>query len=63
MRTLVLHIAEREHGVCAKHLAKTLVAMQLEEGVRIVASPGGSRMTLSFGVAEQSMRALELAHA
>ena len=61
-------IAERWYGVYAKHPEKPLVTMDPEAGVRIVASPGGSGMTLSFGVAEQSMRALgvltgEAAHA
>jgi FAD dependent oxidoreductase TIGR03364 len=56
-------IAERWYGVYAKHPEKPLVVMQPEEGVRIVASPGGSGMTLSFGVAEQSMRDLGFIHA
>jgi D-hydroxyproline dehydrogenase subunit beta len=58
-----LKIAERWFGVYAKHPEKPLVIMQPEDGVRIVASPGGSGMTLSFGVAEQSMRDLGFFHA
>jgi len=58
-----LKIAERWYGVYAKHPEKPLVIMQPEDGVRIVASPGGSGMTLSFGVAEQSMRDLGFFHA
>jgi FAD dependent oxidoreductase TIGR03364 len=58
LRAPHLTVAERWYGVYAKHPEKPLVLMQPEEGVRIVASPGGSGMTLSFGVAEQSIREL-----
>jgi FAD dependent oxidoreductase TIGR03364 len=58
-----LTIAERWYGVYAKHPEKPLVVMTPQDGVRIVASPGGSGMTLSFGVAHQSMTALQVAHA
>jgi FAD dependent oxidoreductase TIGR03364 len=51
-----LRIAERWHGVYAKHPTKPLVAMSPEPNVHIVASPGGSGMTLSFGVGERSIR-------
>jgi FAD dependent oxidoreductase TIGR03364 len=51
-----LRIAERWYGVYAKHPTKPLVTMAPEQRVRIVASPGGSGMTLSFGVGEQSIR-------
>jgi len=63
LRAPDLTIAERWYGVYAKHPEKPLVVMQPEEGVRIVASPGGSGMTLSFGVAEESMRDLGFIHA
>jgi D-hydroxyproline dehydrogenase subunit beta len=63
LRAPDLAIAERWHGVYAKHPQKPLVVMTPQDGVRIVASPGGSGMTLSFGVAEQSMIALGIAHA
>lgn len=55
LRAPDLSIAERWYGVYAKHPDKPIVVMQPEPGVRIVASPGGSGMTLSFGMAEQSI--------
>ena len=54
-------IVERWHGVYAKHPEKPLVIMTPAENVRIVASPGGSGMTLSFGVAELSMKQMGIA--
>jgi D-hydroxyproline dehydrogenase subunit beta len=63
LRAPDLAVAERWYGVYAKHPEKPLLTMQPENGVRIVASPGGSGMTLSFGVAEQSMRELGFVHA
>jgi FAD dependent oxidoreductase TIGR03364 len=62
LRAPDLTIAERWYGVYAKHPEKQLVVMTPQDGVRIVASPGGSGMTLSFGVAEQSMTALGITH-
>lgn len=62
LRAPDLTVAERWYGVYAKHPEKPLVVMSPQNGVRIVASPGGSGMTLSFGVAEQSMIALGIAH-
>jgi D-hydroxyproline dehydrogenase subunit beta len=58
LRAPEMRIAERWYGVYAKHPEKPLVIMTPEENVRIVASPGGSGMTLSFGVAERSMEAM-----
>jgi FAD dependent oxidoreductase TIGR03364 len=63
LRAPDLTIAERWYGVYAKHPEKPLVVMTPQEGVRIVASPGGSGMTLSFGVAEKSMQELGVIHA
>jgi FAD dependent oxidoreductase TIGR03364 len=51
-----LRIAERWYGVYAKHPTKPLVTMTPEPNVHIVASPGGSGMTLSFGVGERSIK-------
>jgi D-hydroxyproline dehydrogenase subunit beta len=63
LRAPNLAVAERWYGVYAKHPEKPLLVMQPEDGVRIVASPGGSGMTLSFAVAEQSIRELGFIHA
>jgi FAD dependent oxidoreductase TIGR03364 len=62
LRAPDLTVAERWYGVYAKHPEKPLVVMHPEPGVRIVASPGGSGMTLSFGVARQSIQELGFAH-
>jgi FAD dependent oxidoreductase TIGR03364 len=61
LRAPDLTIAERWYGVYAKHPDKPYVIMQPEERVRIVGSPGGSGMTLSFGVGAQSIREMGLA--
>ncbi len=58
LRAPDLSIAERWYGVYAKHPDKPMVVMEPQPGVRIVASPGGSGMTLSFGMAERSMAEL-----
>ncbi len=63
LRAPNLAVAERWYGVYAKHPENPLLVMQPEDGVRIVASPGGSGMTLAFGVAEQSIRELGFIHA
>jgi FAD dependent oxidoreductase TIGR03364 len=55
-----LKVAERWYGVYAKHPSKPLVAMSPEKRVRIVASPGGSGMTLSMGVGEHSLKEMGL---
>ncbi len=55
-----LAIAERWHGVYAKHPSQPYIAWQPAPGVRVVTAPGGSGMTLSFGLAEESMREMEI---
>jgi D-hydroxyproline dehydrogenase subunit beta len=51
-------IAERWHGVYAMHPDKPIVVFEPSPGVRIVTSPGGSGMTLSFGLADRSLAEL-----
>ena len=60
LRAPNLSIAQRWQGVYAKHPDKSLVVMQPQSGVRIVTATGGSGMTLSLGIAEQSLVELGL---
>ena len=55
-----LTVAQRWYGVYAKHPEKPFVSMEPAPGVQIVASPGGSGMTLSFGIGERTIAGLEL---
>jgi len=60
LRAPSLRIAERWHGVYAKHPEKPYLSLEPEPGVRIVTSPGGSGMTLAFGVADETMKEMGL---
>jgi FAD dependent oxidoreductase TIGR03364 len=48
-------VAERWFGVYAKHFEKPYVRFQPEDSVEIVTGLGGAGMTLSFGVATQTL--------
>ena len=49
-----LSIAERWHGVYAKHPQKPYIRFQPEDRVEIITGLGGAGMTLSFGVAAET---------
>jgi FAD dependent oxidoreductase TIGR03364 len=53
-------IAQRWHGVYCLHAEKPFFEAEPDEGVRIVTAPGGSGMTLSFGLAEQTLNRMGL---
>jgi D-hydroxyproline dehydrogenase subunit beta len=50
-----LSIAERWHGVYAKHFDKPYVRFHPEDGVEVITGLGGAGMTLSFGVAAETL--------
>jgi FAD dependent oxidoreductase TIGR03364 len=54
-----LTVAQRWHGVYARHPERPYLSLEAASGVRIVTSPGGSGMTLSFGIAERTMAELD----
>jgi FAD dependent oxidoreductase TIGR03364 len=49
-----LDIAQRWHGVYAKHPARPFLSLSPAANVRVVTAAGGSGMTLSFGLAERT---------
>ena len=53
-------IAQRWHVVYAKHPEKPYVVIEPERNVIIVTGTGGSGMTLSFGIGEQTVRKMGL---
>jgi len=60
LRAPDLSIAQRWHGVYAKHSEQPYLRLTPAPGVEIVTSPGGSGMTLSFGLAEKTLAGMEL---
>jgi FAD dependent oxidoreductase TIGR03364 len=54
-----LAISQRWFGVYAKHPHEPYLSLSPEKGVQIVTSPGGSGMTLSFGIGEKTVEGME----
>jgi FAD dependent oxidoreductase TIGR03364 len=53
-------VAERWHGVYSLHAEQPFFDAEPAPGVHIVTAPGGSGMTLSFGLAQRTMQGLGL---
>jgi FAD dependent oxidoreductase TIGR03364 len=51
-------IAERWHGVYAWHPERPFFEAEPAPGVHIITAPGGSGITLSFGLAEQTVQSI-----
>ena len=56
LRVPTLEIGESWHGVYAKHSEHAYVSLTPVEGVRLVVVTSGLGMTMSFGIAEQTLR-------
>jgi FAD dependent oxidoreductase TIGR03364 len=53
-------IVQRWHGVYSSHAEKAFFEAEPAEGIIIVTAPGGSGMTLSFGLAERTLNRMSL---
>jgi len=58
LRVPTLEIAEEWHGVYAKHPDLPYMSISPEGGVRVVTVTSGIGMTMSFGIAEETLRAM-----
>jgi FAD dependent oxidoreductase TIGR03364 len=56
LRAPALDIAQRWHGVYAKHPRQPFVSLSPAPNVRVVTAAGGSGMTLSLGLAEETVK-------
>lgn len=56
LRVPQLEIAESWHGVYAKHPEHTYISFAPAKGIRVVTVTTGVGMTMSFGIAEQTLR-------
>jgi len=60
LRSPSMNIAQRWYGVYAKHPEQPYLSLDAAPGVKIVTSPGGSGMTLAFGVAARTVEEMGL---
>ena len=60
LRVPDFRVAERWHGVYSIHPEKPFFEAEPDAGIHIVTAPGGSGMTLSFGLAERTIAGLGL---
>jgi hypothetical protein len=60
LRILNFNIAQRWNGVYSFHPERPFFQAEPAAGVRLVTAPGGSGLTLSFGLAERTLDQMEL---
>jgi len=60
LRAPNMEIAQRWHGVYSKHPEEPFVTFRPADRVRVVTAVGGSGMTLSFGLAETTIKEMGL---